>query len=306
MPLHLDYRPKKFAEFVGSESTAKALLSKLRSNDTPHAFLLTGPSGCGKTTLARIIAKYLRAGEHNFIEMDSASFRGIDTIREIRRQMMLAPIGKGKSRVWLLDECHQLSRDAQEALLKALEDTPSHVYFVLATTDPQKLRPTLKRRCSHYEVETVSDDVITEHLFWILAKEDKQSERETIEAIAEQSNGSIGVALSLLDAVIDLPLEDQAAAAESKAAELKASIDLCRALIKGSGWKAIAGILKGIKEAKEDPERVRRAVLGYCTSILLNGKKDNIAFLIMDCFKQPFFDSPFEQLVLACYEVVEG
>lgn len=305
MPLQIKYRPRSFKTFVGSESTTKALQSKLKSDDPPHSYLLTGPSGCGKTTLARIISKYLRAGKHNFIELDSASDRSINGIREIRKQMMLAPIGKGKARVWLLDECHQLTRDAQEALLKALEDPPSHVYFILATTDPQKLRDTLKRRCSHFAVETIGEEDLTDYLLGVVKKEEKEVIESAIDLIVDQCDGSIGKAMALLDTVIDLPLEEQEEAAESKIAEQKVAIDLCRALIKNSSWKSIAGILRGLKETKENPEGIRRAVLGYASSVILKQKNDQ-AYLILDCFKQPFYDSPFEQLVIACYEVVEG
>lgn len=306
MPLHLDYRPERFADFVGSLTTVRSLRAKLDSDDCPHAFLLTGPSGCGKTTLARIIAHKLNAGDHNFTEMDSASFRGIDTIRTLRNNMLLAPVGNSDARVWLLDECHQLTKDSQEALLKALEDAPSHVYFILATTDPQKLKDTLKRRCAHYTVTPLKDDEILDYLQWVAEDQDKQVVEEAIDIILEQSAGSLGKALMLLDTIIDLPPDDQEDSVAEKAETEAVAIDLCRALMGASTkWKQIAQILTGLKANKEDPERIRRAVLGYCSTILLKGKNPQ-AYLVMDSFRDGFYDAPMAQLILACYEAMHS
>src|SRR5690606_3369465 len=109
--------------------------------DIPHAMLFTGPSGCGKTTLARILRVKLRCSDNDFQEINAADFRGIDSIRSMRQQVGAAPLG-GDSRIWLIDEAHSMTADAQNAFLKLLEDTPRHVYFFLATTDPQKLKKT--------------------------------------------------------------------------------------------------------------------------------------------------------------------
>ena len=126
MSLYHEHRPETLDEMEGNESTIKALRSVLSKpkNEIPHAFLLTGESGCGKTTLARIIKTKLACSDYNYKEVDSADFRGIDTIREIRRHMKLKGLGGG-IRIWLLDECHMISRDGMNALLKALEDTRS-------------------------------------------------------------------------------------------------------------------------------------------------------------------------------------
>lgn len=116
--LYQAYRPRTFDEVVGNKEAIRTLESFIKRDisEVPHAFLFSGPSGCGKTTLARILAKKLGCSDANFVEIDSADFRGIDTIREIRRQMRLAPVGGGSCRVWLIDECHKLTGDAQSAL----------------------------------------------------------------------------------------------------------------------------------------------------------------------------------------------
>lgn len=307
MSLHLSYRPDELDEFLGSETTIKALESKLNSEDRPHSYLITGPSGCGKTTLGRIIARKVGAllededplNSRNYKEMDSADFRGIDTIRNIRQQIRMSPIGGAQSRAWLLDECHQLTKDAQEALLKALEDTPKHVYFILATTDPDKLKDTLKRRCQHFQVSPFSEDLMEEFLKDIVEAEEKKVPDSIIEQIADNSAGSPGKALVILDKIIDLPSKDMEKEIESVSRQLNQAIDLCRAIIKKEKWTKITKILKDLQ--KDDAESIRRMVLKYCASILLK-KEDSGAYLIMDAFRNPFYDCPFEKLILACYE----
>ena len=135
--LYKKHRPKTLARVVGNKSTVEALRSMLEARTLPHTLLFHGPSGTGKTTLARIVKNELGCLPTDFHEHNSSDFRGIDFIRELRSKVNLA--AAGPCRVWIIDECHQLTRDAQNAALKILEDTPSHVYFFLCTTDPQKL-----------------------------------------------------------------------------------------------------------------------------------------------------------------------
>lgn len=298
--LHISYRPDNFDEFIGNESTIKALKSKLNSDDRPHVYLITGPSGCGKTTLGRIIVNELGINnEFDFTELDSADFRGIDTVRSIRKNMMLSALSASKA--YLLDEVHQLTGTAQEALLKALEDTPDHVYFILCTTDPQKLKVTLKRRCSHFEVKPVDEDDLSYYLKAIVANEDKQVPKKVIEQIISDSLGSLGMALVTLDKIIDLDEEDMAEQAKSYIESKQEAIKLARMLIAKKPWKTIALLLKELKD--EDPEGLRRMILGYMSSVILNPKGNpDRAFLIMDSFKEPFYDTPRAKLIMACYE----
>ena len=155
MPLHIDYRPADFDEILGNEETIKSIKSILaRDEDRPHAWMFVGPSGCGKTTLARIVSAALgcppkinKAANLDFQEINTSDMRGIDTAREILKTMNFAPVNTAsKCRVYILDECHQATKDFQNSLLKALEDTPDHVYFLLCTTDPSKLLKTIKNR----------------------------------------------------------------------------------------------------------------------------------------------------------------
>lgn len=305
MALATVYRPIELEEMVGNESTIKSLqavLSKPRA-DIPHAFLFTGPSGCGKTTLGRIVKEMLGARGNDYVEVDSADFRGIDTIRKIRENINYVPI-EGDCRVWLLDECHQLSRDAQNALLKALEDTPDHVYFILATTDPEKLLPTIKGRCSTFEVEPISQMEMTNFLREIVSCEKKRIHPDVLQQISYDSMGSCRNALQILDKVIDLAPEDQMEAAKNTAAKANATIDLCRALFKMEKWSKIADILEGLE--KEDPEKIRLAVFKYCGQSLKAGRDQYNAFVVMDSFRNPIYNNGFADIVYSCFLAIEG
>ena len=306
MTLPLDYRPEIFEEIDGNASTVRAITTILKRDveERPHAFLLTGPSGCGKTTLARIIVKELGCHGSDFYELDSAGFRGIDTIRDIRKHMKYTP-AESKCRVWFLDECHKLTGDAQEALLKALEDTPKHVYFILATTEPEKLKVTLRRRCSTFEIKPLSSNEMMSFLLEIVEAEEKKVPKDVLKTIGQDSLGSPGVALMILDKIIDLPADEMEEAAKQVAETTNQVIELCRAVFNQEKWPVVAKILNGLE--KEDPEQIRRAALGYCSSVLLRGdQKSNHAraYLVLDSFREPFYNTGRPGLVLACFEVL--
>ena len=305
MSLALDYRPECFDDMVGNETTiaaVSALLDRCRQ-DIPHTWLFTGPSGCGKTTMARILASELGCKGADFYEVDAAGENGIATVRAIREQMAYQPM-EGSCRVWLLDECHMITGAGQEALLKALEDTPKHVYFMLATTEPNKLKTTLKNRCVQFEMAALGERQMQKFLDEIVKCEEKDVPSDVIKTIAANSMGSSRAALQLLDTVIDLPQKKMKAAAEKEAMKQNAVIDLCRALLAAKPWKQIADIIKGLDG--EDPESIRRAVLGYCASVMLNSKDAPVVFLIMDAFREPFYNTGKPGLVIAAYEAMAG
>jgi len=302
MILYQKHRPTELEDLKGNENTISALNKLLSKDEHPHAFLLSGPSGCGKTTMARIIADKLNCIGSDYREVGTNENRGIDTVREIIKQCSYKPL-EGVCRVWVLDECHKLTGDAQSALLKILEDTPKHVYFILCTTDPQKLLPTIIGRCSQFTVQLLSEDQIASLVRKVAKLEGEKLEKEVWEQIAIASQGHARNALQILEQVLAVEPEQRFEMAKKSAEEQSQTIELCRALIGKRGWKAISHILSGLRD--QDPENVRRAVLGYCSAILLK-KEDDQAGLVMECFIENFYNSGFPGLVFACLSVTKG
>jgi len=302
MSLYQKHRPSSLDEVRGNEIIIESIASMLANHKTcPHAFLLHGATGCGKTTIGRGIVHALGVHEVDFQEIDSADFRGIDTIREIRKNCMFKPM-KGAYRVYLLDECHQMSKDAQNALLKILEDTPPHVFFILCTTDPGGLISTIKGRCSSFEVKPLSDENMKSLLKVIARKEGSSLDKEVIDQIILDAQGHPRNAIQILEQVLNTEPENRLKVAKQTAAEQSESIELCRALLSNSNWKQIATILDGLKQ--QNPESIRRHVLGYAQSVLL--KADNPkAGLVLELFLEPTYNSGFPQIVFACYSIIK-
>lgn len=302
MTLYLKYRPQSLSEIQGNEDLVEGLTAALAKKDHPKAYLLSGETGCGKTTIGRIIANMVGCKGADYREIDSADFRGIDSIRDIRKQSQFMPL-EGPVKVWLLDECHALSRDAQNALLKALEDTPRHVYYILCTTDPQKLLPTIRGRCSQFKVEQLKPGEMRKLLMQVVKAENEKLLKPVYEAIIESAQGHPRNALQILDQVLSTEPDARMRVAEKAQEESVQAIELCRAIIGGGGWKKVSNILTELKD--QDAEGIRRLVLGYCSAVLLKGENSQ-AGLIMEEFREPMYDIGFPGVVLACYSVVCG
>lgn len=301
--LYRRYRPKTLEEVVGNEGTKKALqrLFERPLSEIPHVFLFTGDSGCGKTTIAKILKDKLECGSSDFEEIDSAQDRGIGFVRALSSRMHYSPM-EGAVKVYLLDEAHKITPDAQTALLKTLEEPPSHVYFILATTNPEKLEKPLKDRCTVFNVSPLKDEEIEELLESILTKEDKNISDSIFNSIVDKSNGCARLAIQELEKVIDFPFDEENIIVEEHLIVEKKAIDLCRCLVnKKSEWSDIVEILTNLQDSYEG---CRRTVLNYCNSIMLKNTKDlTYYYLIMDCFRHPFENTNKAGLTLACYEV---
>lgn len=220
--LALKYRPRKFDELIGQRSISQTLESALDSDKLSHAYLFSGLRGSGKTSTARIFAKALiceegvshsscercenckaaNAGRHiDIIEMDGASNRKIDDIRDLIEQTRYKP-SMARYKIFIIDEVHMLTKEAFNALLKTLEEPPEFVKFILATTDPLKLPPTILSRTQHFRFKKIGMSDVIHHLESILHKEDVKYEDKAVEIIARSGNGSLRDTLTLLDQAI--------------------------------------------------------------------------------------------------------
>ena len=299
MEWYKQFRPKDFDEVVGNKSTVMTIQTLLKTG-FPHAVMFSGPSGCGKTTLARIVVSHLGADETDVIELNCADFRGIDTVREIGQRMPYAP--RGKALVWILDEAHQLSKDGQNALLKMLEDTPAHVYFMLCTTEPEKLLRTIRTRCMEFPFFSLTAKELRELIERTLPATGTICHKDAVDAVIKACGGSPRQCLVMLEKLVTLPPAEQEAAVQEEQAQRTEAIDLCRALMRRAKWSEVAGILFTLTA---EPESVRWVALGYAKAVLLK-KDDNQAYQMIVAFSNPFYDTKMAGLVAACYEVVHG
>lgn len=282
MPLHTDHRPTDLDQIIGNQDTVMTLKAHLAKDRPNRSLLFIGPSGCGKTTLATCVANELGAIDKNgwnFKVLNASDFRGIDTVRDVRAASQNRPLGQARARVWLWDECHKISSDGQEAMLKLLEDPPRDCWFLLATTNPEKLKATLKRRCTEFQVKPVSDRELSILLYRTLKAEGKKVPKEILQQIIQDSLGSPGVALNILDKVIDLPEKQMASCAKQWAENRNQAVTLCRLIndARKSGnysWKEITELIQTIDT---DPDSTGYVMSEYFAKVALGGDEGAMA-----------------------------
>jgi len=296
--LYRKYRPNTLDEIVGNDDTKEVLQAMIETDEVPHSILFSGPHGCGKTTFGRIIANALNIRGHDFMELNTADYRGIDDIRSINQRLLYRAIS-GNRKMWLLDECHELTKPAQDAVLKALEDTPKHVHFILCTTDPQKLLPTIRSRCSQFQVECLTEKEMIILLLKIVKAEGDELTKEVYKQIYESSEGHPRDALTILEQVLKVSADKRLEMSKRVVNVELQTIELCRAIMQRKNWKVLAAILKELKQ--NDPEGIRRQIIGYLNAVLLNGKDDPNAANAMGWFIEPFYNTGFPGLTYACY-----
>ena len=291
--LYRKYRPKRFVEFVGQEHVVKVLTSALVGGRLAHAYLFCGPRGVGKTTIARILAKAANCENRkdgNFepcnkcaacqeindgrsldlIEIDAASNRGIDEIRELREGIKFAPT-RLKYKVFIIDEVHQLTKEAFNALLKTLEEPPAHAIFILATTEIHKVPETIISRCQRFDFHKLILEKIIERLARIAKVEGVKITQPALEMIAANADGAMRDAESLLGQVMamedkDITLEEVKALLG--ATDISAAIEMVAYLIANDAKGAICFINKILNDGY-DLEQFAKSLINYLRKVMI-------------------------------------
>jgi DNA polymerase-3 subunit gamma/tau len=300
--LYRKWRSQTFDEMVGQESIIRTLKNALTTQTLGHAYLFTGPRGTGKTTTARLLAKTVNCtnpadGEpcnecqqcreitagisFNVIEIDAASNRGIDNIRELREKVMMPP-SAGRYKIYILDEAHMLTTEAFNALLKTLEEPPDYAIFVMATTDVHKMLPTVLSRCQRFDFKRISTRQIVSHLLFVAREENVELETSAAGLIARAAAGGMRDALSLLDQAIAYAGEVVSLAqvqAMLGVADPRA-ISALIAHIAGLQSPALLYQIHALSEAGADLRQVNAQIVEYWRALLLAKAGADVATIL--------------------------
>jgi DNA polymerase-3 subunit gamma/tau len=282
--LYRKYRPPTFDEVRGNKTLVASLKKTI---GTAHFYLLHGTRGCGKTTLARLIAQALAVDPFDLIEVDAASTRGIDASRQLKSGIYKHPIS-GTKKLYIIDECHRLTPEAQDVWLKVLEEPPAFAFFVFCTTDYNKVVPTIRSRATQFQVKPLNRRSMLDLLAWVDKAEGLGTPAEVLAAVCEQSAGVPREALVLLEQVQGLTVAEALELVERGTADAGVR-DLCALMMRGGKWPDAAKILRALDD---DAEGSRRAILGYMGSVAMSGSALNPKLtVLLEIFMDNLYDS---------------
>jgi len=292
--LYRKYRPQKFSEIVGQEHVVQTLSNAIASDLVSHAYIFSGSRGSGKTTIARILAKSLncqnrKVGDFepcnkcpscleivegrslDLIEIDAASHRGIDEIRELRDGIKFSPV-KEKYKVFILDEAHQLTKEAVNALLKILEEPPSHAIFILATTEIHKMLPTIISRCQRFDFRKLTFLEIVKRLQLVVSKEKAKIDKSALELIALNSGGAIRDAESLLGQALSFSGKETLNSVDIQNLLGMVDISVVSRFVDFLADKKGEGAITFLNETLEkgyDPQEFAKSLVNYLRQVML-------------------------------------
>jgi DNA polymerase-3 subunit gamma/tau len=289
LALYRRWRPQTFADLIGQEPIAEAIQGAIRDGRVAHAYLFSGPRGTGKTSSARILAKALNCeqgptpepcnkcescrsiGEGtslDVIEIDAASHGGVDDVRELRENVILSP-AVARSKVYIVDEAHMISTAGWNAFLKTIEEPPDHVIFVFATTEPQKVLPTIASRCQRFDFRRISSAVLAAHLARVCREDGVEADDAALQLIARHADGSARDALAVLDQLVAAGSVDV-----ERAASLLGSVpnDVLFAFAEALSTNETGAALRAVGTVAEEGRDIRAfatQLLGHLRSLFL-------------------------------------
>jgi DNA polymerase-3 subunit gamma/tau len=276
--LYRAYRARNFDDVIGQEHITKTLVNSLKNNRQSHAYLLTGPRGVGKTSVARILAHAVNDLPYDseqlpidIIEIDAASNRRIDEIRDIKEKAFVAPV-QAKYKVYIVDEVHMLTKESFNALLKTLEEPPSHVIFILATTEFHKLPETIVSRCIHFPFKPIGNQHLIGQLRKIADSEKIKIEDSALELIASHGSGSFRDSISLLDQIRSFG--DNVSVDNVRQALGLAPQELIENIMQGLENANVGELMDSIEKLHEfgaDPAMVSKQLLEHVRSQFIEG-----------------------------------
>lgn len=280
-PLYTKYRPKHLDDVLGQDEVVKSIRKAIAAKTRPHAWLFTGPAGVGKTTLARILATGFGCAANSLIEIDAATHSGADAMREVTSTARYHGFGSEPNKAYIVDECHRLSKQAWDSMLKSIEEPPDHVYYFFCTSEAGKIPDTIMTRCNSYLLKPVKFDALMDLLEHVCDEENYRTPDTILKMVAQACNGSPRQALTMLSMVYDLEDREECSRILETPLDNKEIIDLCRQLVKGSiRFHEVCETLKAMGET--NAESIRIPIVNYLNACVMGAKTDASAQRLLD------------------------